>query len=123
MSSLGICVSFLLGNIFITSLSNCLSTNVSQTLPNEEHQEEKNKKNQKEISSAFQQVYKRTSLMSCLGILVCFLCLTCIQTQLFGTRTEEQAPAPDGVAERNVTGNMAAQRKAQHEPRHLADER
>ena len=44
MSSLGICVSFLLGNIFITSLSNCLSTNVSQTLPNEEHQEEKNKK-------------------------------------------------------------------------------
>lgn len=61
--------------------------------------------------------------MSCLGIHVCFLYLTCIQTQFFGNWTEEQAPTPDGVAERNVTGNMAALRKAQHERRHLADER
>lgn len=74
-------------------------------------------------SVAFQQVYKRTRLMSCLGIHVCFLYLTCIQTQFFGNWTEEQAPTPDGVAERNVTGNMAALRKAQHERRHLADER
>lgn len=77
----------------------------------------------KKKSVAFQQVYKRTRLMSCLGIHVCFLYLTCIQTQFFGNWTEEQAPTPDGVAERNVTGNMAALRKAQHERRHLADER
>ena len=38
---------------------------------------------QGKISSAFQQEHKRTSLMRCLGIHVCFLCLTCIQTQLF----------------------------------------
>lgn len=92
-------------------------------LASEEYQHQRQRKNNKKISSAFQQVHKRTSLMSCLGIHVCFLCLTCIQTQLFGNRTEEQAPTPDGVAERNVTGNMAAPRKAQHEPRHLADER
>lgn len=43
--------------------------------------------------------------------------------RLSGNQTEEPAPTPDGVAERNVTGNMAAPRKAQHEQRHLADER
>ena len=91
----------------------------SQDLASEEFQ----RRRQGKISSAFQQEHKRTSLMSCLGIHVCFLCLTCIQTRLFGNRTEQQAPTPDGVAERNVTGNMAARRKAQHEPRHLADER
>lgn len=66
---------------------------------------------------------KRTSLMSCFGIHVCCLCLTCIQTQLSGNGTEEQVPTADGMAEQNVTGNEAAVRKAQHEAKHLADER
>lgn len=62
------------------------------------------------------------SLMSCLSIHVCCLCLTCIQTQPFGNWIENQAPTPDGVAEQNVTGDTASVCKAQREPRHLADE-
>ena len=135
-----ICVSFILSNIFITLLSKNVSARLSSAftrlgkrrVSSSSSSVTKQKttattSSSTKISSAFQaSEHTRTSLMSCSGFHVCFLCLTCIQTQLFfffGTRTEEQAPAADGVAERNVTGNMAAPRKAQHEPRHLADER
>lgn len=111
-SSFHVCVSFLQGNIFISSLSKCLCSDVSPAFLciywtwHEVNTgiSDKEKKKKWKNPAAFQQVYKRTSLMSCSGIHVCFLCLTCIQTQLFGNWTEEQAPAPDGVAERNVTG-------------------
>lgn len=75
------------------------------------------------ISFFVQHLCERTSWMSWTATRVCCLWLTCIQTRLFGSRTEGQAPAPDGVAERSVTGNMAAARKAQHEQEPLADER